>query len=60
MHLLETPDRRVIAQNAIKSSFVEVKEKQHANPILVRQKNVPQGSMKFDLTQEGIFQYQGE
>ena len=33
VHLLETPDQRVVAQNEAKSSFVEVKEKQHVNPI---------------------------
>ncbi|KAF3679250.1 putative galacturonosyltransferase 13 [Capsicum annuum] len=57
VHLLETPDKGFIVYNAAESSLItEVKEKQYADPILLRLKeNVQCGMTKaFELTQEGV------
>ena len=61
VHLLESPDKGVIVQNAGESSLVvEVKEKQYTDPILLKLKeNVQQGMTKaFELTQEGVLRCQ--
>ena len=54
VHLLESPNERVIVQNAAESSLVvEVKEKQYTNPILLKLKeNVQQdydGNTSFEI-----------